>query len=643
MIEARDLKVKPRDPTTYVVTEPTPPTTALGAGLRSLRRVLIGAPLETAKAGHERLSKTKALAVLSSDALSSTAYATEEILLVLVAVVGLAAFDVLPGIGIAIVALLAIVVFSYRQTIHAYPGGGGAYIVSKENLGRTPSLLAGSALMTDYILTVAVSVSAGVAAITSAITSLYDYRVWLAVVIIALVTLLNLRGVRESGSIFAVPTYMFIASMSVLLVLGFATWAGLRDPAEAPVEALPAAAESITLFLVLRAFSAGCTALTGVEAISDGVPVFKEPVARNAERTLMAMGGVLGVLFLSITALVWHFELVPDHSQTLVSQLARVIVGDSFFYYFIQAATAGILVLAANTAYADFPRLASFLARDRYLPHQLLFRGDRLAFTNGIVLLGIGSAALVVGFSASVPGLIPLYAVGVFLSFTLSQSGMVRYWLRNREPRWRSHMTVNALGAVTTAVVAAIIIITKFVDGAWVVLLILPLFIGLMLMIRGHYERVAVQLRMTTEEVAARPVTWTRGTAAVVPIDSLNQATVRAIDYAEAISDDVTVVHIAIDSERGDTLRQRWEAAHMGVPLVIIHSEFRELIGPLVAFIEQLHDEKGGATMTVVLPEFVVAHQAELLLHNQTAWRLRVALWSHPGIVVANVPYHLDD
>jgi hypothetical protein len=300
-------------------------------------------------------------------------------------------------------------------------------------------------------------------------------------------------------------------------------------------------------------------------------------------------------------------------------------------------------VLAANTAYADFPRLASFLARDRYLPHQLLFRGDRLAFSNGIVLLGIGSAALVVGFSASVPGLIPLYAVGVFLSFTLSQSGMVRYWLRNRHARWRGHMSVSGLGAVTTAVVAVIIIVTKFLDGAWVVLLILPLFIGIMLSIRRHYDGVADQLRMTPDEIARRPVIWTRGTAAVVPIASLNQAAVRAIDYAEAISDDVTVVHVAVERERAEALRERWGAAAMTMPLVIIHSEYRELVGPLVSFIEQLHEEKGGTTMTVVLPEFVVAHQAELLLHNQTAWRLRLALWSHRGIVVANVPYHLGN
>ncbi len=641
LVRSSELPTAPQS-SYYFVAEPTVPQTKLGRLFRRLRLVLIGKPLETSEAIHQRLSKIQALAVFSSDALSSTAYATEEILLILVLAGSLAYNYVIP-IGIAIAALLAIVVFSYRQTVHAYPQGGGAYIVTKDNLGRAPSLLAASALLTDYILTVAVSISAGVAAITSAVESTRSIAVEIAVVAIVLITIANLRGLRESGRIFAVPTYLFIAGMSILLVLGFASWVGIGITPHVIVDKIPAASQSLTLFLILKAFASGCAALTGVEAISDGVPAFKEPQDENAAKTLVAMGLILGSLFLGITFLARHYHLVPVADQTLVSQLARVIAGTSPFYYFIQAATAGILLLAANTSFADFPRLSYFLARDRFLPHQFTFRGDRLGYSTGIVVLAVASSILVIIFNADVTRLIPLYAVGVFISFTLSQASMtLRWWKAEKVQRNNLAMLINGFGALTTGVVAIIIITTKFLGGAWIILMLLPIIIMALLGIRKHYDSVSEQLRLNARQIRNRPITWTRDSAVVVAIDTLNRAAVRAIDYAQNVSRDVTVVHISDDIEEANTLRAKWGEAGIQLPLVIIESPYRELLGPLVNYIEQLHQEKGGTTLTVVLPEFVPVHLYELFLHNQTAWRLRTALWSHPGIAVTSVPYHLS-
>ncbi|MBX6341121.1 MAG: APC family permease [Thermomicrobiaceae bacterium] len=622
--------------------EPTVPATFAGRLYQRLRRLVIGQPLPTSQAVHERLTKIKALAVFSSDALSSTAYATEEILLILV-LAGLAAYDYVIPIGLAIAALLAIVAFSYRQTIHAYPQGGGSYIVTKDNLGTMPSLVAAAALMTDYVLTVAVSISSGVAAITSAFSGLVPWRVELAVAAIVLVMLGNLRGIRESGTIFAVPTYMFIFGMACLLALGFSSWLGF-GPAPHPVSSeIPAATHPVTLFLILRAFASGCTALTGVEAISDGVPAFKPPEADNAAKTLVAMALILGSIFLGVTFLAHHFTIVPSEHETVVSQIARTIVGRSPFYYYIQFATAGILMLAANTSFADFPRLGSFLARDKFIPHQFLFRGDRLAYSTGIIVLSVAASILVVIFKASVSALIPLYAVGVFIAFTMSQASMTVRWWRSPRSHQRTYgLAINGTGAVTTGVVALIIIVTKFLSGAWIVLLLLPLIVSQFLAIRRHYDRVATQLRMNPQEIRLRPPVWGGSMPVVVPIDTLNHAAIRAIDYAQAISRDVTVVHVAESAAEAEDLRRQWAAAGMQLPLVIIESPYRELVGPLVNFIEQLQDEKGGAPLTVVLPEFVPAHLYEVPLHNQTAWRLRTALWTHRDIVVTSVPYHLE-
>jgi len=595
-VASSDLPIREIAPGRFVA-ELAEPEGALGKAWYRVRRALIGRPLRTVEAAHERIGKAKALAVFSSDALSSTAYATEEILRILI-LAGSAAYAFVLPIGLAIVVLLAIVVFSYRQTIRAYPHGGGTYIVTKDNLGVGPALVAAAALLSDYVLTVAVSISAGVAAITSAFPALYPFRVELAVAAIVLLTIANLRGVRESATIFMIPTYAFIASVGALILLGLASLAGL-GPQPHPVRyEAPPPTSPLTVFLILRAFASGSTALTGVEAIADGVPAFKEPQAENARTTLLAMGLILGSLFTGITLLSYHFHLVPSERETIVSQLARALVDGSPFYYVIQAATALILFLAANTAFADFPRLAYFLARDRFLPRQFRFQGDRLAFSTGIVTLGILTSLLVIARHASVSALIPLYAVGVFTAFTVSQSSMVVHWWRHaagelRRVPWHS-LVINGFGALVTGIVTGVIVVTKFTHGAWMVIVFIPLLIGMMLAVHRHYVSVAEQLRVDLEEARRRLRLVPRRSVAVVPVASLNRASLTALTYARSIADDVVAVHVATEPESGEALQQRWREAGLTIPLVIVDSPYRELLGPLVAVIEKIHREKGG-------------------------------------------------
>ena len=644
-VASSDLPIREIAPGRFVA-ELAEPEGALGKAWYRVRRALIGRPLRTAEAAHERIGKAKALAVFSSDALSSTAYATEEILRILI-LAGSAAYAFVLPIGLAIVVLLAIVVFSYRQTIRAYPHGGGTYIVTKDNLGVGPALVAAAALLSDYVLTVAVSISAGVAAITSAFPALYPVRVELAVAAIVLLTIANLRGVRESATIFMIPTYAFIASVGALILLGLASLAGI-GPQPHPVRyEAPPPTSPLTVFLILRAFASGSTALTGVEAIADGVPAFKEPQAENARTTLLAMGLILGSLFTGITLLSYHFHLVPSERETIVSQLARTLVDGSPFYYVIQAATALILFLAANTAFADFPRLAYFLARDRFLPRQFRFQGDRLAFSTGILTLGILTSLLVIARHASVSALIPLYAVGVFTAFTLSQSSMVVHWWRHaagelRRVPWHS-LVINGFGALVTGIVTGVIVVTKFTHGAWMVIVFIPLLIGMMLAVHRHYVSVAEQLRVDPEEARRRLRLVPRRSVAVVPVASLNRASLTALTYARSIADDIVAVHVATEPESGEALQQRWREAGLTIPLVIVDSPYRELLGPLVAAIEKLHREKGAPLITVVIPEFVTAHWWERLLHTQTAWRLRRALVQIPDLAITMVPYHLRE
>jgi amino acid transporter len=607
-----------------------------------MKRVVVGAPLASSEIEEQKISKTKALAVFSSDALSSSAYATDEILLVLVAA-GTGALTHSIEIAVAIGLLLAIVVFSYRQTIRAYPNGGGAYIVARENLGDSPGVAAAAALSVDYVLTVSVSMAAGVLAITSAVPELYDQRVLIAVVLVAFVTLANLRGIHESSTMFAIPTYAFIVAFTVLLVGGFVRL--ILDPTlTAPVaeSAVAPGVAVLTPFLLLRAFSSGSAALTGVEAISNGIPAFKKPESRNAATTLLLMAAILSFFFIGLTVLAHELDVRHAEEISVPAQIARTIFGENPVFYLIQAATAMILVLAANTSYADFPRLASILARDKFLPHQFTYRGDRLAFSHGIVVLGIASAALLVIFEADVARLIPLYAFGVFVSFTLSQGGMVVHWFRLREPGWKQSIVINGVGAVATGVVAIIVGTTKFVDGAWISMALMGVLALLLTQIRAHYSGVRDQLDVSNGEILS-PIHDERGSGrpVILPVDELNQAVLRTVEYARTISDSVTAVHITDSFDEGETVRQAWEAAVPDVPMVVVESPYRSFLTPMLTYIDAVDQLDPGSYITVILPEFVPAHFWEGLLHNQSAQRLKRALLHRPNTVLIDVPYQL--
>ena len=605
-----------------------------------LRRLLIGQPLASERQAQERLSKFQALAVLSSDALSSVAYATEEILWVLV-LAGSGALALSLPIGLAIAGLLVIVALSYYQTVHAYPTGGGAYTVARENLGRLPSLVAGAALLNDYVLTVAVSTSAGVAAITSAFPALYPWRVALALGTIAFVTLVNLRGIRESGRVFALPTYFFIVTLFVLIVAGLVRlYAGGAPVNPTTASQIPATTD-LTVLLILRAFASGCTALTGVEAISNGVPVFKPPESINAGKTLLWMAGILASMFLGITFLAYSYQLAPVHGETLISQLARITFGTGPLYYAVQASTALILLLAANTSYADFPRLSMWMARDRFLPRPLANLGDRLVYANGILLLGALASILIIVFRADTHGLIPLYAVGVFTAFTISQSGMVRHWLKLRTRGWQRSAAINGLGALVTGVVAVVMATTKFTLGAWVVLVLIPAMVCIFLTIHTHYEQVAEQLSL-----ARRWPTPVHRHTVIVPVAGLHRGTLKAVEYAQALGGDLHTVNIAIDVSESEVLCQRWQDLLPDVPLEVIPSPYRSVIEPLLAYIDGFVKEEGDY-VTVVLPEFVPTKWWHRFLHNQTARLLRRELlrrrtgWQGRFRILTDVPFYL--
>jgi len=624
-----------------------------------LRRGFIGSPLTTADLAHERLTNIKALAVLSSDALSSVAYGSEQVLLVLVVAGSGALGNVLPiSVGIAI--LLAIVAVSYRQTIHAYPNGGGSYIVAHSEIGVWPGLVAAGSLMVDYVLTVAVSISSGVQAVTSAVEALHPYTVEIALAALLFMTIVNLRGVKESGSIFAAPTYIFI--FSILLMIGVALVKILSHgstpfsagPVQQGAHLMQSGVQSVTIFLLLRAFASGCTALTGVEAISNGVPAFKPPESKNARATLTWMAATLGVMFLGISVLARHYGLAPDDptqkgAQTILSKLAHVAFGqgNNPFYIITQAATFLILVLAANTSFADFPRLASILANDGYMPHQFAFRGDRLAFSNGIIVLGLISGLLLIVFKANTDALIPLYAVGVFVSFTLSQAGMVRHWIKARRRGGEGtrgatrSMYINGTGAVATGVVALVIAATKFVHGAWIVIVLIPIIVLLLRTIGRHYEKVQKEVELTDDDLRRLRLPPAAPQTVIVPIARLNRPVVQTLAYARSISNNVTAVHITDNLEAAETLRRRWEEWTPQVPLVILESPYRSFNGPLLAYIDLLSQQQGpDHTITVVLPEFVPEHWYENLLHGQTALRLKAALLFRPNTVVVDVPLH---
>jgi amino acid transporter len=607
-----------------------------------LKHWLLGNPLATTQLKHERLSKPVALAVFSSDPLSSVAYATEEILLVLV-LAGTVALQVSLYISIAIVLLLTILTASYRQIIHAYPGGGGAYTVSRANLGVQWSLAAAAALLIDYVLTVAVSVAAGIAAVTSAVPSLYDYRVVLGVLAIAIVTYGNLRGVRESGRVFAVPTYVFIGILGILILTGLGrVFTGSGVPVA--VAASPPVVESLSLFLVLRAFSSGCTAMTGVEVISNGVSAFRKPAPQNAATTMVWMAVILGSLFLGITVLSYVFGLVPVENQTLVSQLGRVIFGEGFLYYFLQAATMMILILAANSAFAGFPRLASLVAQDGFLPHQMNALGDKLAYSNGIVLLGAFAAVLLAIFQGDTHALIPLYAVGVFVSFTLSQAGMVVYWRDawrfERKRGARKSLAINLTGCIATGVVTVVIAMTKFLHGAWAVLVLIPVLMAMFRTIRKHYAFTDWALSLDQYSRPAVP----KKNVYIMPVSGVNRAVVYALDYVLQNADTPNIRAVYVDTDPAHTaeMKAQWEKWGRSVPLIVISSPFRSILIPLLQYIEQVRQENLGGWVTVVLPEVVPGRWWQTLLHNQRALLIKGALLFKYNTIVLDVPYHLD-
>jgi len=617
------------------------PTTAFGRLREAVRGLLLGRRIRSEAEHEERAGRLTGLAIFASDNISSSAYATEEIMRVLV-LAGAGALVLTMPITLAIVVVLAIVVSSYLQVIRAYPGGGGSYVVAQDNLGTVAGLTAAAALLTDYILTVAVSTSAGVAALTSAFPELFAHRVAISVAVVALMALLNLRGIREAGAIFAAPTYLYVVAILGVLATG-AVRVLLGDlPAYTPPRAWEEGhgAERLGLLLVLRAFASGSVALTGTEAVSNGVPAFKPPEVKNAQTVLVMMGGLFATVFVGLSFFATQLGIVPDprEAETVVSQVARLLVGRGPYYYLVQFATALLLVLAANTAFNGFPRLTSIVARDGFLPRQFQFRGDRLAYNTGIIVLALISAALIAAYRGSVTGLIPLYTVGVFVAFTLSQAGMVRHWLRlrRRERGWRWRAVVNGVGATVTGIVALEVSVSKFALGAWMVLVLIPLLVLMMLGIGHHYRAVARQLALD----GAAPLPRRLQEPVVVPISRLDQSTLHALAFARSISNDVRAVHVTDDLDDAKRISEPWPQYAGDVPLVIIESPYRALIQPLLAYIDWI-DRQAPGPITVVLSEFVPRHWWEYLLHNQTALRLKLRLFFRPNTVVIDVPYHL--
>ena len=601
--------------------------------ITALKRLLVGIPMTTAQAKHERLGKVSALAIFSSDCMSSVAYATEEILLVLV-LGGTLALQYSPPIGIAIGALVAIVATSYWQTIHAYPSGGGAYIVAKDNLGTLPGLVAGSALLVDYVLTVSVSTASGVAAITSAFPVLYPHRIALCVACVLAVMLANLRGLRETGRTFAVPTYGFILALTILIIGGFYQF--FTQGAPPPPANLPMV-EPLSVFLVLRAFSGGCAALTGIEAVANGVQAFKPPESRNASVTLAWMAFILGSSFMAVTFLSHYFHIVPSAEETVVSMLARQVFGRTWMYYVIQAFTAIILLLAVTTSFAGFPMLASLMAKDGFLPRQFANLGDRLVFSNGILILAGVSSALLVIFGGSTHALIPLYAIGVFTAFTLSQGGMVLHWWRERGPRWLPHAVMNGFGAIVTGVVVAVVGATKFLHGAWIVIIVIPLMVSAFLAVRRHYDSLGAQLTLqgfSPPKLGRHPV--------VVLVGGLHRGVITALTYAKAISPNVTAIAVDLDPTATSRLQMHWREWAPDVPLVILDSPYRSVLQPVLHYIDQMEKQRDGDYMTIILPEFIPAKWWHHLLHNQTALLLKTALLFRRGKVAISIPYHLN-
>lgn len=602
----------------------------------TVKRIIIGKPLKTSALGEQKLNKLKALAILSSDALSSVAYGTEQILLVLSAVGFLAYWYSIP-IAIGVLILLTALILSYRQIIYAYPQGGGAYVVSKNNLGENAGLIAGGSLLVDYILTVAVSVSAGTDAITSAFPSLYHYNVIIAILMVILITILNLRGVTESASILAYPVYLFV--FTLLILIGVGIWKVVNG--EVPTELhtpIGTTVPGISVFLLLKAFSSGCSALTGVEAISNAVPNFKEPSAKNAVKTLTMMGLFLAVLFSGITFLAFWFGIAPSGEETVISQIATEVFGKNAMYYFIQVTTAIILILAANTGYAAFPLLAVNLASDKYMPRIFTVRGDRLSYSNGIVILGIASILLIIFFGGHTEKLIPLYAVGVFIPFTLSQTGMSRKWMKEKPEGWKGKLAINLIGAFITFTVLVILFTTKFFQ-VWPVLFFLPIVVFGFHKINKHYQNVAEQLRVAKTRSAIKM----EGNIVILPVAGVTKVVENSLAYAETVGDVVIAVYVAFDRESERRMEEKWGEFRPDIRLVTIHSQYRSLIRPLARFIDTIEEKAAEQkrSVTVIIPQFITKKSWHNFLHNQSSLLIKAHLLYKRNIIVTTVPYHL--
>lgn len=609
--------------------------------LQKIREILVGSPLETRQLGHRHLNKIRALAAFSPDALSSIAYANQEIYLALI-IAGTVGLSAAWPIGIAITGLLIIVALSYYQTIFAYPSGGGSYVVARENLGTLPGLVAGSALLIDYLLTSAVSLTAGVEAIASAFPVLWDYRVTVALILLAIITLANLRGIQETGTLMSVPVYLFLLVYLPLIVYGvFRLFTG---DATGYFEAVSAPVQKLTPFLILHAFATGCTALTGIEAISNGVPSFNPPQSKNAGRTLIVMAILMGFLFLGSIGLTVFFGVVAGEQETILSALARRLLGSGFLYFLVQVATMLILAVAANTSFAGFPRLAAILAADGFLPRQLSSLGDRLVFSNGIFLLSLASGLLIVLFGGDTHALIPLFAVGVFLAFTLSQSGMVVHWWKERGEGWRSKAVINGIGALATASTLIVVSISKFIEGAWITIIVIPLIVGMFLKIRAHYQEVSRELTLRGLPPSLKPLPPQR---VVVPVSGVHRGTIEAVRYAETISQHITAVYIELEPGMGERTQKKWVQWFPDIPLEVVTSPYRSLTRPLLDFLDEtdrIHND--GQLATIILPEFIPARWWQSLLHNQTAIILRTAMLyrrrhgTHSRVII-EVPYYL--
>ncbi|EKN71051.1 amino acid permease [Neobacillus bataviensis LMG 21833] len=605
--------------------------------ISSIKRFLIGRPLKSTALGEQKLSKTKALAILSSDALSSVAYGPEQILIVLVTLGTLAFWYSIP-IAIGVLILLAALILSYQQIIFAYPHGGGAYVVSKENLGVNPGLIAGGSLLVDYILTVAVSVSAGTDAITSAFPSFHSHKVVIAIIFVLIITILNLRGLTESATILAYPVYLFVLALFILIGVGlFNVLTGKVSPDLSAPLGTPVA--GVSLFILLRAFASGSSALTGVEAISNAIPNFKDPAPKNAAKTLMAMGTLLALLFSGIVFLAYYYGISPRAEVTVVSQIAEETFGRNGMYYFIQGTTALILILAANTGYSAFPLLAVNLAKDKFIPRMFTIRGDRLGYSNGIIILGVASILLIMFFEGQTEHLIPLYAVGVFIPFTLSQTGMMLKWIREKPTGWVPKFIINTTGALISFTVTIVFFLTKF-DRVWPVLIFLPLIIFIFHRIRRHYEAVGDQLRITTCEPAV-PI---EGNVIIVPVAGITHVVENSINYAKSLSpDQIIAVYVSFERDDEKKFEEKWKNWQPDVRLVTLHSHYRSIIQPLTKFVDTVEHKASESNyqVTVVIPQFIPKKGWHNILHNQSSLLIRSFLLYRRNVIITTVPYHL--